>query len=243
MAILVLQHSDKGTPGRLGATLRDNGFKLDIRRPDLPNAPGIPPDLDNVEGIIVLGGNQNVTDIDKHPWMQQEAAYIKRAHAAELPIIGICLGAQLIAHALGGKVTPRDKPAIGFYPVNITVPGQTDTIMSGIPWDHPQLFSCGQQVKDLPPGATLLAGTKTTPNQAFKAGLRTYAFLYHFECDRPGVDDLMKDCKRGMEYCGVTPSEVKVQADQQYPTFARVSDRLCLNLATYCFPLMRRMSA
>src|SRR5262245_9817091 len=199
--ILVLQHSDKGSPGRLGATLRDHGFKLDIRRPDLGNA--LPPDLDDVEGIVILGGPQNVTDIDKYPWMQTEAAYLKLAHAAHLPVIGICLGAQLIAHALGGKVTPREKPSIGFYPVNITVPGQTETIMAGIPWDHPQLFSCGQQVATAPPGATVLAGTKTTPIQAYKVGLRTYGFLYHFECDRAAVDDLCKECKRGMEVCGI----------------------------------------
>jgi GMP synthase-like glutamine amidotransferase len=243
MAIIVFQHSDKGGPGRLGATLRDNGFRLDIRRPDLGGVKGVPSDLDNVEGVLILGGPQNVTDIEKYVWMQAEVAFIKSAHAAELPVIGICLGGQLIAHALGGKVTPREKPAIGFYPVSVTVPGQTETIMSGIPWEHPQVFSCGQQVKDLPPGAMLLAGTKATPVQAFKVGLRTYGFLYHFECDRSGVDELMRECKRGMEVCGTTPGEVHVQADQQYATFARVSDRLCVNLATYCFPLMRRLSA
>jgi GMP synthase (glutamine-hydrolysing) len=239
--IVVFQHSDKGTPGRLGATLRDHGFKLDVHRPDLPNGRGVPSDLDNVEGIIILGGPQNVTDIDKYPWMQAEAALIKSAHAAEVPVIGICLGAQLIAHALGGKVTPREKPAIGFYDVNITVPGQTETMMAGIPWTHPQLFSCGQQVSAAPPGAMVLASTKNTPIVAYKAGLRTYGFIFHFECDREGVDELMKECKKGMEYCGTTPGEVKVQADQQYANFARVSDRLSVNLATYCFPLMSRM--
>ncbi len=243
MAIIAFQHSDKGGPGRLGATLRDHGFKLDIRRPDLANGKGVPPDLDDVEGIVILGGPQNVTDIEKYPWMQAEVALIKAAHAAELPIIGICLGAQMIAHALGGKVAPREKPAIGFYPVNITVPGQTETMMAGIPWEHPQVFSCGQAVATLPPGAVLLAGTKTIPVQAYRVGLRTFGFLYHFECDRGGIDELMKECKRGMEVCGTTTGEVKVQADQQYANFARVSDRLCVNLATFCFPLERRISA
>jgi GMP synthase (glutamine-hydrolysing) len=239
--ITVFQHSDKGNPGRLGATLRDHGFKLDIRRPDLGQP--IPPDLDNIEAIVILGGSMNVTDIDKLPWMQQEAAFIKQAHAANLPVIGICLGAQLIAYALGGKVTPREKPAIGFYPVTLNTNGQTDTVLAGVPWEHPQLFSCGQQVKDLPPGATLLAGTKTIPVQIYRVGLRTYGFICHFECDREAVDGLMSECKRGMESCGVTAGEVKVQADQLYPTFARVSDRLCVNIASYCFPFVERLSA
>jgi hypothetical protein len=89
----------------------------------------------------------------------------------------------------------------------------------------------------------LLAGTKTTPIQAYKVGLRTYGFIYHFECDRAAVDGMVKDSKHGMEACGITAGEIRVQADQQYAAFARVSDRLCVNLATYCFPLMRRMSA
>ena len=246
MAIIVFQHSDHGGPGRLGMTLRDHGFKLDVRRPDLPandKTRGVPPDLDNVDGIVILGGAMNVTDIDKLGWMQEEAAFIKRAHEANLPIIGICLGAQLIAHALGGKVAPRDKPAIGYFTAELNTNGQTEVMFAGVPWNSPQLFSCGQEVKQLPPGAMLLAGSKAIPVQAYKVGLRTYGFIFHFECDREAVDALMGESKRAMEQAGTTPSEVAVQCDQLYSTFARVSDRISVNLTTYCFPYSERMSA
>ncbi|MFA6046600.1 MAG: type 1 glutamine amidotransferase, partial [Phycisphaerales bacterium] len=186
MSILVLQHSDIGTPGRLGATLRDHGFRLDIRRGDLApvgSAQCVPLDLDNIHGLLLMGGPQNVTDLDKHPWMAAEMDLIRKAHAKQLPVIGICLGAQMIAHALGGTVAPRDKPAIGFYDMDVTIPGQTDTLMAGVPWHSPQLFSCGQEVKSAPAGATVLASAKHTKVIAYRVGLRTFASRAHFECD------------------------------------------------------------
>lgn len=245
MSVLVFQHSDHGMPGRLGVTLRDHGFRLDIRRPDLfgVGPKGLPSDLDNVHAIVILGGPQNVTDIARHAWMQHEVELIKQAHARELPVVGICLGQQLIAHALGGQVDKRERPALGFYPVSITVPGQTETMLSGLQWEHQQFFSCGQEVKQLPPGAMLLMTSKHTRNVAFKVGVRTYAFAFHFEVDRPLMEKLIDESKADMVGAGVTPSELKVQQDQQYDRFARLCDRLCVNLTTYCFPFTKKLSA
>lgn len=246
MSILVMQHSQIGTPGRLGATLRDHGFRLDIRRADLGqigSPQGVPLDLDNVHGLVSMGGPQNVTDLDKYPWMAAEMDLIRKAHAAQLPVIGICLGAQMIAHALGGQVAPREKPAVGFYDMDVTIPGQTDTLLAGVPWKSPQLFSCGQEVKAPPPGASVIASSKHTKTIIYRVGLRTFASLAHFECDRPMLDALMASSKGEMASANTTEGEVKVQADQLYQTYARVSDRLCVNLATYLFPLVKKLSA
>ncbi|MFA6044312.1 MAG: hypothetical protein WC718_04960, partial [Phycisphaerales bacterium] len=107
----------------------------------------------------------------------------------------------------------------------------------------PQLFSCGQEVKSAPAGATVLASAKHTKVIAYRVGLRTFASLAHFECDRPMLDRLMSDSKGDMAGANTTESEVKVQADQLYQTYARVSDRLCVNLASYLFPLVKKLSA
>jgi GMP synthase (glutamine-hydrolysing) len=237
--IYVLQHSENGHAGRLGATLRDHGFRMVTLRPDKGDA--LPIELEEVEGLVILGGHQNVTDLAKYPWMQQEIELVKAAHAAELPVIGICLGAQLIAHALGGKVQPREKPAVGFYPMGLNAAGQVEPVLGGVPWNHLQVFSCGQEVAQAPAGAAVLSGTGQIKVQVYRVGFRTYGFMCHFECDRPMVDALMHECREGMERCGNTPGEVKVQADQEYERYARVSDRISVNLATLCFPLQRRV--
>lgn len=227
-------------------TLRDHGAPIDVRRPDLYDVGtprGLPPDLAEVEGVIILGGPQNVTDIDQHPWMAREVEIIQQAHAAGLPLVGICLGAQLIAHALGGKVEPRSKPLIGFDEVSLTPAGQVETVFAGIAWKHPQFFSCGQEVKQLPPGATLLAGSGATPVQAFRAGVRTYAFVYHFECDRPLLDELIKASGSMLAGAGVAEGYLTASMDQHYAAYARLSDRLCLNLASYCLAGNRLVGA
>lgn len=245
MSILCFQHFDLGGPGRIGLTFRDHGFTVDSRRPDLHpigSAKGIPNDLDNVHGLLIMGGPQNVTDIAQYPWMQAEIEVIRRAHAAEIPVIGVCLGAQLIAHALGGKVAPRSAPAIGFYPMDLTIPGQTDPLLAGVPWRSPQLFSCGQEITELPPGSTLLASSKNTRHVMFRVGLRTFASLAHFECDRPYVDSLMAASREQMAAAGVSPEEVAAQTERDYPMYARASDRICVNIATYLFPLRRKLA-
>ncbi len=242
MPIIVFQHSDISTPGRLGLTLRDHGLALDIRRLDKVSG-AVPKDLDDVDGLIILGGPMNVTDIASLAWMQAESEFIKRCHEAQLPVIGICLGAQLIAHSLGGTVAPKSTPEVGFRATSITIPGQTETILAGITWNSQQFYACEQEITALPPGATLLASSKGTKNAAYKFGLRTFGFIYHFECDRPGVDAILNSSAGLANKMGLSPADLASQVDQSYPGFARLSDRLCLNIAQTCFPLQRRMRA
>lgn len=253
MAIIVFQHGESTGPGRLGLVLRDLGFKLDIRRLDLPpehpanlRAPGtplIPADYDNVHGVLSLGGEQNVGD--PLPWLEAEAAYLKGAHQREIPVIGICLGSQLIAHALGGKVAPLPDNAyeVGMLPVTLNTTAQVEPMFGGIAWEHPQFHHHGFHVETLPPGATLLASSKRTKVQAYKVGVRTYGFQYHPECDRAMIRAYLNDgagcCARGQ----TTIADVASQIDQHYATYARLSDRLCLNLAELLFPLSRKLTA
>jgi len=236
MAIIVFQHGEKGGPGRLGAALRDHGVKLDIRRPDLGAA--VPRDLDEMQGLVILGGEQNVTDIERHAWMKEEAELIHKAHAAALPVIGICLGAQLIAHALGGSVGPKETPECGFRMMSIGPPGQTDTVLAGMAWRSPQVFVCGQEIKSLPAGAVVLASAETTKVAVFRAGMRTYGFLCHFECDRGMLADLTGlACGVGGDGSNGARISVDASVNQHYETYARLSARLCENIVAYLLPV------
>lgn len=231
--IVVFQHSDTGNPGRLGRTLRDHGFHLDIRRPDLDRPErSVPPDLDNVAGVIALGGPHSVSD--SHPWIRQEMAFLRRAHEAGLPVVAICFGSQLLAKALGGAVVRMARPEVGFEPVSLTVPAQTETIMSGIPWTHRPFSVHGEMVETLPEGAMLLASSPACRVQSFKVGHRTFGFQFHFEADEALMAGLLDEPEM-LERAGVTREEIERQIAEFNPRFATVADRLCINIASFAF--------
>ncbi len=193
--------------------------------------PHVPADFDNVEGVVSLGGPQNVGE--DHAWMQPEIEYLREAHKRQLPLLGVCLGHQLIAHALGGKIGAMEKPEWGFPMVNQHAVANTDIILAGVPWSSRQFQAHGQEVKELPAGATLLQSSEGCRVQAFRAGLRTYAMQYHFECDRDMVKKFAESSKDELPAAGMTPGDVQVQVDQHYDRFAVIADRLCVNLAAY----------
>lgn len=238
--ILALQHSARCTPGRLGATLRDHGFRLDVRRVDLPHDRGgspVPADLDNVHAVLALGGPQNVGD--PHPWLEPEMHLLAQAVERGIPVVGVCLGHQILAAALGGEVGPMDTPEAGFHPVELTFEGRNDTILGGVAWKSWQFQSHGHEVKKLPEGAALLASSPACKVQVFRVGHRAYGFQYHFECDRdmaeaypPGDHDLWTRA-------GVNTDQLRAQLDDHYEMFARLADRVSVNLATLAFSFDR----
>lgn len=232
MAIIVLQHSDKCGPGRLGMTLRDHGFKLDIRR--LNAGDPLPVDYDNADAVVSLGGPQNVGE--EHAFMEPEYAYLKGAHERHLPLVGICLGAQMIAHALGGEVSRMPAPEVGFPVMEIGPVGQTDTILAGVAWRSHQFQAHGYEVSKLPAGATLLASTVRCKVQAFRAGMRTYGFQFHPECDQPMARAIATDSVEFLNAAGVTKDEFEKDMSAHYSEFARLSDRICVNIATALIP-------
>lgn len=230
--IVVFQHNAHAHAGRLGRMLRDHGFRLDIRRTDLD--PGsVPTDLDDVHGLIILGGAQNVDE--GHDFLAREQSFIREVHAANLPVVGVCLGAQQIAVALGGQVGRMPVPEVGVLPVNLTVPGQTETMLAGVPWKCPQLQSHGYEITTLPPGAALLASSPVSKNQCFRAGLRTFGFQYHFECDIPMSVDMIDRSLHLAEPSGLDRAALIAQLNDNGEMFDRAADRVCLNLTTYAF--------
>jgi GMP synthase (glutamine-hydrolysing) len=258
MAILILQHSPHVGPGRIARVFRDLGFKLDLRRLDLVGdalgkpvgdpaqvslRAGVPADYDNIEGIVTLGGEMNVTDTPRAPWMDRELTFLKGAHDRQIPIIGVCLGSQMLAAALGGKVAPM--PATpgapvgetGYQVVNVTVQGQTETMFAGVPWHVRWAQSHAQMVTDPPPGAAVLASSPACKIQAFRVGLRSYGFQFHIEAERGDMKSLFEGAPAG----AIAPEAA--DGDQQYAGFDRVATRLITNLATYLIPFQSRMSA
>jgi GMP synthase (glutamine-hydrolysing) len=248
MAIIVLQHTATEGPGRLGVTLRDHGQELDVRRLDLPvgglmRNRHVPTDFDGVDGVISLGGPMNVGD--NTPWMNAELEFLKAAHERKVPLVGICLGAQMIAKALGGEVAPMaGGPEWGIGPVTQLPIANTEIILAGIAWRMWQFHSHGHEVSKLPPGSAALQFSSKCKVQSFRAGLRTYGFQYHFECDMAAIVEWLRSGDTQIAHAGITDVEGAIrEAKAHYEEYARLSDRICVNLATYLFKISKVKTA
>lgn len=236
MSVLVFQHTLDEDAATLGQALSLRGHRLHVVR--LYAGDAVPPDLDDVDGILSMGGPMNVDEAHQHPWITDELRYLKAAHEAGVPIVGVCLGEQFIAAALGGKVEAMPGPEVGWLNVQLAFPGTTDPIFAGIGWDTVQFHLHGQHVSQLPPGATLLASSKACKVQAFKVGQTTYGFQYHFEWDLKALEVVAGDGL--VAKAGSSAQALMQQAQDHYAAYRRLGDRLIENIATTLFATSRK---
>ncbi len=139
-----------------------------------------PPDWREFEGLIVMGGPMGAYEEDAHRWLRSEKALIREAAEAGHPVWGVCLGAQLLAAALGARVYPGEAGAeVGMLPVELTDEALADPVFAGAPSSFPTLQWHGDTF-ELPDGATLLASSPAYPNQAFSYR-NAYALQFHLE--------------------------------------------------------------
>jgi len=173
--VLIVVHQESSTPGRVGVKLRERGYRLDIRRPCLGHA--LPQSLEPYAGAVVFGGPMSANDCTSLDFIRREIDWLEVPLKEEVPYLGICLGAQLLARHLGAKVEahPEGRAEIGYYPLHPTPEGErlADWPEHAYQW-HREGFG-------LPRGATLLAQGKDFPNQAFSYGTAAYGIQFHPE--------------------------------------------------------------
>jgi GMP synthase (glutamine-hydrolysing) len=178
--LLVFQHSAREPLGVFDPMLRRAGFR--IRYLNFSRQPDQKADVSRYNGLIVLGGPMNVDQADRFPHLTTEIAAIQAALERGIPVLGICLGAQLLAAALGANVRPNNVREIGWYHLHPTTAAGGDPLCRHLDGSQ-YVFQWHAYTFDLPPGAIHLASTPTCPNQAFRYGDRAYGLQFHLEAD------------------------------------------------------------
>jgi GMP synthase (glutamine-hydrolysing) len=157
--VVVLQHHPQAGPSAFTDVLDGRRELLPWRLVDVAGGDGLP-EVGDLAGLLVMGGAMGVPDADQHPWMKGEQELLRDAVAAEVPVLGICLGAQLLAAALGGEVERRETPEVGYLPLARTEAGRDDGVAAGWPDGAVTLFLHEDEVTRLPEGAVpLLEGS------------------------------------------------------------------------------------
>lgn len=171
--ILIVVHQEHSTPGRVGQMLRARGHRLDIRRPRFGDA--LPPSMEDHAGAIIFGGPMSAND--QEDYLVEETRWLEVPLKEKAPLMGICLGAQMLARHLGARVYehPDGHVEIGYYPIRPTQAGEELG-----PWPR-RMYQWHREGFELPRDAELLATTDTYENQAFRYGPSAFGLQFHIE--------------------------------------------------------------
>jgi GMP synthase (glutamine-hydrolysing) len=213
----------------------------------------IPPrlDVDRLPGLIVMGGPMNVDETEQYPFLAREVQWIQQALAARLPVLGICLGAQLIAKALGARVYPLRKRGpqtplkeIGWYDIELLPQAAGDPLL-GACFDGRvaaasaavTVFQWHGDTFDLPPGVVHLARSAACPHQAFRHGDRAWALQFHIEMTAAMIDDWLGvpgNCRELHELDYIDPAAIRAQTPQELPALQVLAGRVLRRFAALC---------
>ena len=174
--VTFFQHIDCEGPGLLAGILKAHKVGFEILKPFKGEA--VPERLG--DGLIVLGGPMGVYEESQYPWMTAELNAIRQCLAGNIPVLGICLGSQMLAKAAGAQVFRGAVPEVGWYPVELTQEGKRDNLFLGLPHSF-NAFHWHGDTFTLPEKAVRLAQSAYYPNQIFRVGGNAYGFQCHLE--------------------------------------------------------------
>lgn len=184
-----LQHVPFEGLGSIEPWLMTAGYEITNTR--LFEAGKLPGVDEKIDLLIVMGGPMSVNDENEFPWLPEEKRFVRNAVENGKPVLGICLGAQLIASAMGAKVFPNALKEIGWYPIEGASPA--DSAVFGFP-PSIEVFHWHGETFGLPPGATLLASSSACENQAFQLGDSVIGMQFHLETTPASARALVSNC-------------------------------------------------
>lgn len=185
MRVAIIENTRITHHGQVGVALHEAGAKIDLHRPFA----GQPlPDPDGFEALVVFGGEQSALDDAAHPYLPRLAALMRQASDQGRAVLGICLGAQVLARGFGATNLLDAAPEFGWREVALTGQGRADPLLAALPPAFP-IFQWHADTFTLPPGAVHLAASPAAAIQAFRIGRATWGTQFHFEANRAVVAD------------------------------------------------------
>lgn len=174
----------------------------------------LPLPSDEMSGLVSLGGEMNADELEEYPFLLTERELLRKAMEMGIPVIGICLGAQILARALGGTVTSAPRREFGFYPIRPTAAAHNDAVL-GVYREGDLVFQWHKDTFEIPEGGVVILRGDSVPNQAFRAWHRAWGVQFHPEITREKLEAWLELTRPGLkETWGKTASEILDEADR-----------------------------
>jgi GMP synthase (glutamine-hydrolysing) len=183
----------------------------------------IPRTLEGISGLVVMGGQMGVADRDRVPFLKAELHLIELALKEQKPVLGICLGSQLLAHVLGARVTRADRKEIGWSLVRLSEEGRTDPLFAGV---EPSFFALHWHgdVFELPQEAVSLASSEQTACQVFRYGRNAYGLLCHLEMTENTLREMIRTFSDELQEENLDAGWLLKKGEEHFPPLERISE-------------------
>jgi GMP synthase (glutamine-hydrolysing) len=219
--VWVLQHAHCETLGRIEDALELTGIAAEVVCPF--KGQSVPKTMHDAAGLIVMGGPMGVYEHPRFPFLLDEMCLIEDAVREEIPVLGICLGSQLLARTLGAAVRKGKQREIGWFPVRLLESARVDKLWADV--DNPfTAYHWHGDICDLPQGATVLASSDQTECQAFCYGHNAYGFLFHLEVTERIVQEMVEAFADELKEARIDGREVIRKAREHLPGLHRIGD-------------------
>ncbi|HKV53442.1 MAG TPA: gamma-glutamyl-gamma-aminobutyrate hydrolase family protein [Candidatus Binataceae bacterium] len=217
--IWVLQHHPAENLGAIADSLEEAALAWQYVRV-FDGAP-IPADMKGAGGLVVMGGPETVYKLDQFPYLRDEMRLIEDALRQNKPILGVCLGSQLLAATLGATVKRGESREIGWYPVRLSPGASDDRLLRGLP---PEFVAAHwhSDVFELPSQAVALASSEKSPVQAFRFGDKAYGLLFHAEMTAEILEALVGEFRDGLKRVGIDGEAIAADAPKYLPPLNQI---------------------
>jgi GMP synthase (glutamine-hydrolysing) len=231
--VLILRHMPQETAGTLEIALARAGLNshyIDLFQEIPARLP-----LDQASGLVVLGGPMKVDEVDRYPFLKLDVQWIRQALERRLPLLGICLGSQLLAKALGSRVYPNAVKEIGWYPLAWLPAAADDPLFAQS--GTAAVFQWHGDTFDLPQDAVLLARGASCQNQAFRWGSTAYGMQFHIEMTAAMIDDWLSKGNESGELAAldyINPQAIRELTPAILPDMQKLAADMFSRFARMC---------